>query len=349
MATATATSPAQNTVTPGFRPSELLTPSAFPHPVGRLEIRETNLSWVIFTGPYAYKIKKLVKLDFIDTSALETRRHLCEEELRLNQRQAADLYMDVVAITRDAGRVRIGGQGGIIEYAVRMKQFDASEELSALLEHRTVSTQCIADFGERLAEFHASAPRAPCALDYLHTEQLHDAVLGNLAILLSHLDAVANLPEMGALIDWTHDFLHDSLTQLRMREQSGFIRECHGDLHARNVVRWHGRLVPFDCLEFDPKLRWIDVMNDTAFMVMDLVAHGRRDLAFAFLNSYLERTGDYNGVRLLPFYAVYRALVRAMVDSLGAGPYFEHREEFRRRLRMRVKTASAFIRGPAPV
>jgi predicted kinase len=228
------------------------------------------------------------------------------------------------------------------------KQFDASEELSALLEHGTESPQDIADFAERLAEFHASAPRAPCALDYLHTEQLHDAVLGNLAILLSHLDADTNLPEMGALIDWTHDFLHDSLAQLRTREQSGFIRECHGDLHARHVVRWGGRPVPFECLEFDPKLRWIDVMNDAAFMVMDLVAHGRRDLAFAFLNSYLERTGDYDGIRLLPFYAVYRALVRAMVDSLGAEHDLNHREEFRRRLRMRVKTASAFIRGPAP-
>src|ERR1700730_11235261 len=309
MATATATSPAQNTVTPGFRPSELLTPSAFPHPVGRLEIRETNLSWVIFTGPYAYKIKKLVKLDFIDTSALETRRHLCEEELRLNQRQAADLYVDVVAIARDAGRVRVGGQGGIIEYAVRMKQFDASEELSALLEHGTVSPQDIADFAERLSEFHASAPRASCALDYLHTEQLHDAVLGNLAILLSHLDADTNVPQLGALIDWTHDFLHDSHAQLRMREQSGFIRECHGDLHASNVVRWRGRLVPFDCLEFDPKLRWIDVMNDISFLFMDLVSHERADLGFAFLNGHLEVTGDYAGLRLIRFYAIYRALV----------------------------------------
>jgi aminoglycoside phosphotransferase family enzyme/predicted kinase len=339
---------AQDTVVPGFTPSELLTPSAFPHAIDRLAIRETNLSWVILTGPYAYKIKKSVELNFIDTSTLETRRHLCEEELRLNQRQAADLYMDVIAITRDADGVRVGGHGGIIEYAVRMKQFDSSEELSALLERGTVSTQDIVDFAERVAEFHASAPRAPCALEYLHTEHLHDAVLGNLAILLSHLDADTRLPEIGSLIDWTHDFLHDSLTHLHTREQSGFIRECHGDLHARNVVRWRGRLIPFDCLEFDPKLRWIDVMSDVAFMVMDLGAHGRRDLEFSFLNSYLEHTGDYDGVRLLPFYAVYRALVRAMVDSLGAEHDLDHREEFCRRLRMRVKTASAFIRGPAP-
>ncbi len=133
-----------------------------------------------------------------------------------------------------------------------------------------------------------------------------------------------------------------------MREQSGFIRECHGDLHARNVVRWRGRLLAFDCLEFDPNLRWIDVINDVAFMVMDLVAHGRRDLAFSFLNAYLERAGDYDGVSLLPFYAVYRALVRAMVDSLGAEQEPSHREEFRRRRRSRVGTAADFINGAAP-
>jgi len=348
MVTVSAADSAQNAGSPGFIPTDILTPSAFPHPVGRLEVRETNLSWVILTGAYAYKIKKSVKLDFIDASTLANRKHLCEEELRLNQRLAPDLYMDVIAVTRDPEAVRVGGHGQIIEYAVRMKQFEASEELSALLERGTVSSQELATFAEQLAKFHARAPQALCGSDYLYTGQLHDAVLGNLAILLSHLDGDTALPEMGILIDWTHDFLHDSLAQLHMREHSGFIRECHGDLHARNVVRWRGRLLAFDCLEFDPKLRWIDVMNDVAFMVMDLVAHGPKDLTFSFLNAYLEHTGDYDGVRLLPFYAVYRALVRAMVDSFGAEQDSSHREEFRRRLRLRVKTAAAFINGAAP-
>jgi hypothetical protein len=129
---------------------------------------------------------------------------------------------------------------------------------------------------------------------------------------------------------------------------TGAIRVCHGDLHARNVVRWYGQLVAFDCLEFDPNLRWIDVMNDVAFLVMDLTAHGRKDLAFAFLNAYLERTGDYAGVRHLSFYSVYRALVRAMVDSLGAEKDSRHRQEFQVRLRMRVKAAAAYVNRSAP-
>jgi uncharacterized protein len=333
---------------PGLMPADLLTPSAFPHPVGQLELRETNISWIVLTGSYAYKIKKCVDLGFIDTSTLSKRKYLCEEELRLNRRLASDLYVDVVAVTRDAAGVRVGGVGQIIEYAVRMKQFDTAEELSALLDRDAVNAQEIVDLASDIAAFHASAPQSPPGPDYVYTQQLHDAVLGNMAILLAHLDADTQLSELGTLIDWTHDYLHSSLSRLRHREQSGFIRECHGDLHARNVVRWRGRLMPFDCLEFDPNLRWIDVMNDVAFLVMDLMAHGRRDLGFIFLNSYLEHTGDYNGVRLLPFYAVYRALVRAMVDSIGAECTLAQREEFRRRLRMRVKTAAAFISAPSP-
>jgi uncharacterized protein len=348
MASITAVDSARCGASSGFTPAEILTPSAFPHPVTRLDVCETNISWVILTGPFAYKIKKSVQLDFIDSSTLARRRHLCEEELRLNRRLAADLYVNVVAITREADGVHIAGHGPIVEYAVRMRQFEASQELSALLGHGAVSRQEFVDLAQRLARFHETAAKAPVSKDFPHTEQLHDAVLGNLATLLCHLDAETALPEMSFLVDWTHDYLHDSLAQLRLREQSGAIRECHGDLHARNVVRWGGHLVPFDCLEFDPNLRWIDVMNDVAFLVMDLTAHGRKDLAFAFLNAYLEWTGDYDGVRHLSFYSVYRALVRAMVDSLGAEKDLGHRQEFQNRLRMRVKAAAAYVKRSVP-
>jgi uncharacterized protein len=331
-----------------FSPTDLLNFSAFPHPVTRLELHETNISWVILTGLFAYKIKKCVQLGFIDTTTLARRRFLCEEELRLNRRLAADLYVDVVAITRDAAGLHVGGDGLIVEYAVRMKQFEASQELSALLDRGAVSAQEMVDLAQRLARFHELAPKAPVSRDFPCTQYLHDAVLGNLAILLSHLDADAALPELGVLIDWIHDYLHDSLEQLRARESSGCIRECHGDLHAHNVVRWRDQLVPFDCLEFDPHLRWIDVMNDAAFLLMDLMARGRKDLACIFLNAYLERTGDYRGVRHLAFYSVYRALVRAMVDSIGAEHDGARRLDFLARLRARVRTAAAYIDRPAP-
>lgn len=347
MVIATSASPQTQAFARTFVPTDLK-PTAFPHAVTALQVRETNISWVILTGPFAYKIKRPVRLDFIDTSTLARRHELCNEELRLNRRLAAELYVDVVAITENGDGPRIGGSGEVLDYAVRMRQFDSSQELLSLLERGEVTAHDVTDLAGRIAEFHEASPRAPFDPSFPHTAHLHDAVLGTLATLLSHLDCVPATSEISLLIDWTHDYLHDGLAQLRSREQGGAIRECHGDLHARNVVKWNGRLLPFDCLEFDPKLRWIDVMNDVAFLVMDLGAHGRKDLAFSFLNAYLERTGGYAGVRHLSFYAVYRALVRAMVDALAAGCDTDHARENRERLRQRLEAAVSYAQqGPA--
>lgn len=332
---------------PEFAPANILRPAAFPHPVQDLRLRETNLSWIILTGPYAYKIKKSVAFSFVDQSTLEKRKVLCEDELRLNQRLAGDLYEAVVPITRVGEELQIGGVGAVVDYAVKMKQFEATQELSALLEDRAVDAAEIVSLAARLADFHQSLPKAVGA-DLQATQQLHDAVLGTLATVLCHLDEGTRSPELGTVIDWIHDFLDDSLFLLSRRERDGHIRECHGDLHARNIVRWHGQLIPFDSLEFDPKLRWIDTMNDVAFLFMDLASHNRRDLAFDFLNAYLSRTGDYYGVRLLRFYSIYRALIRAMVDLLAAENLTASRDAYRHQARLRLNTATALLDAPHP-
>jgi hypothetical protein len=330
-----------------FDISELLRPEAFAHAVSGTELKETHISWVVRTGSFAYKVKKPVKLDFIDASTLERRRFLCEEELRLNRRLAPALYIDVVPITRAQGRLRVDGAGPAVEYAVRMNQFAASDELPSLLEHRDIEVAQIAALGETLAHFHLKAAVAPPKRTPERTEQMYDSVLGNLAQLLAHLDLPQPAGHLGRLVDWTHDRADVLEPIFQMREQGGFIRECHGDLHAANIVRHLGRLVPFDCIEFDPKLRWIDVMSDIAFLVMDLASHGRGDLASALLSRYLEVTGDYDGVRVLPFYAVYRALVRAKVDALMIERVPARAAEFRERLQQRLKAAQAWT-APEP-
>src|SRR5271166_6668972 len=332
----------------GFCIEELLSAAVFPHEVARLQLRETHISWVILTGPFAYKVKKGIKLDFCDATTLARRRSLCEEEIRLNRRLAADLYTDVVPITRDPSGLRIGGTGPTVEYAVRMKQFDASEEMHALLSRFEISIAEVTRLADRLAKFHTEVPRAPGPDAFDYVERLRGTVLGNIAILLAHLDSISQFPEMSRLIDWTHDTLHQRAAELRERHARGFIRECHGDLHARNIVRWQGELTPFDCLEFDPRLRQVDVMNDIAFLVMDLAAHGRRDLAGAFLSRYAERTGDYRGIRLLPLYAVDRALVRAMVDALAAEQRADRHDELYGKLHGRIRTAVAFTHLATP-
>jgi aminoglycoside phosphotransferase family enzyme/predicted kinase len=326
----------------------LLTPAAYPHATANIELRETHVSWVVLTGPCAYKVKKPVKLDFIDASTLERRRHLCEEELRLNRRFAPEIYLDVVPITTSDGGAAIGGDGTVVDYAVRMQQFAASDELLSLLARDAVHPQQMSALGEFIAQVHLKAEAAPREHAPEQTENLYQAVFGNLAQLLAHLEGADASPRLNSLIDWTHDTAQALEPVLRMREQQGFVRECHGDLHAANIVRLQDRLVPFDCLEFNPDLRWIDVIDDIAFLVMDLVSHERTDLALSLLSRYLEVTGDYDGLRVLPFCAVYRALVRAKVDALTIETVPGRAGEFRKRLQQRIRAASQWTTRERP-
>jgi hypothetical protein len=333
----------------GFRIEALLTPAAFPHAVAQLELRETFISWIILTGEFAYKIKKPVSFDFLDASTLERRRALCDEELRLNRRLAADLYLDVVAVTREPGGLRIGGSGPVVEHAVRMRQFAPTDELAHQLAHANLPAADFLAFGMRLAQFHRAAAVAAADSPYGGYDEVLNQVLGNLAALIGTLSGDKDLKLLARLTDWTNAATAALEPLIRLRKASGAVRECHGDLHARNIVRWRGELTPFDCLEFEPALRWIDVASDVAFLFMDLVAHKRMDLAYAFLNGYLEEGGDYEGLRLLPFYAIYRALVRAKVDALSARTAStEVAAGLRARLADRLTVAARFLNPPEP-
>jgi len=324
---------------------KLLTPRAFRHPAERIELRETHISWVILTGDWAYKIKKPVHLDFIDASTLALRQHLCNEELRLNRRFAPEIYREVTAITRDADGWIVGGDGVPVEYCVRMKQFSPDSELLALLDDEQVVVEEIGALGELVGHFHVQAPVLPQA-DAPENSRGRLAVLANLAELSEQMQPIASV--MRRLIHWTETASQKLEEQLSSRERSGYVRECHGDLHAANIVRSGDRLVPFDCLEFNPGLRWIDVMNDIAFLAMDLASHRRMDLVCALLSRYLEVTGDYSGLRLLPYFAVHRALVRAKIDTLMMQQVPQRQEEFNDRRNRRLQAADTWIQPASP-
>ena len=302
-----------------FSIDALVDPAAFPHSVTKLELRETHISWIVLTGLYAYKIKKPVRFPFLDASTLERRRWLCEEELRLNRRFAPDLYVDVVPIASVDGKLAVGGTGQPVEFAVRMHQFDPSQELAARLDQHAVTPDDMRSIASQVADSHRRAAVAPVAGSFGNFEKIRAPMLDNFSLLRSHLHGANELGQLDQLAGWTADALTRLEPALRARLHSGMVRECHGDLHARNIVRWRQSWFPFDCLEFDPDLRWIDVISDVAFLYMDLVSRHRADLASAFLSRYLEETGDYAGLRLLPLYCAYFALVRAKVDALGAG------------------------------
>lgn len=334
---------------PRFPFPELLAGSGLPNPVGAVRLVETPISWILLTGEFAYKIKKPVSFDFLDAATLERRRMLCEEELRLNRRLAPDLYLRIVALTRDSNGIRVDGSGPIVEYAVCMREFPAADQFDRRLALGTVPPTDLLAFGARIADFHRDAAIAGTESPYGSHDEVQKQVFENLATLIANLPAEQNLKSLSRLSEWSRAATTTLEPLIRLRKDSGAVRECHGDLHARNLVYWHQTLTPFDCLEFAPALRWIDGMSDTAFLFMDLLAHRRKDLAFAFLNGYLERGGDYEGLRLLRFYAVYRALVRAKVDALGAhSARPEAARDMQEHLAKRLQIAAGFLEPTQP-
>jgi aminoglycoside phosphotransferase family enzyme/predicted kinase len=293
-------------------------PACYPHPAAQVELIETHISWVLLAGDYAYKLKKPVRLPFLDFGTLEARRHFCAEELRLNRRTAAALYLEVVPVVQSARGPRVGGGGEAIEYAVKMRRFSPEALADAMARRGALGPAQADEIAAALARFHADAPCADRASPY-----------GTAADVAAQ--AVANFDQIGALVPAPDAPLAARLARLRAwtggeaarlaaafaaRRAGGFVRECHGDLHLANIAFVGGRALPFDCIEFDPGLRWIDVMSEMAFLFMDLRAHGLAGLAWRALNGWLEASGDYEGVEVLRFYAVYRAMVRAKVACI---------------------------------
>ncbi len=295
----------------------LTEPYRYPHPVDEVTVVETHISYVLLTGEFAYKLKKPLDLGFLDFSTLPQRRHACEEEVRINRRTAPELYLGVWPVTGAPEDPVLKGEGEPFEYLVRMVQFDPDRAGDRCLERGQLEPEHLETLGDRVAALHQKAEIPPEGADYGTLEAIREEQEANLD-QLQELIAVLGIEErrFQALADWVRASLADLGSVIEARRAQGLVRECHGDLHLGNLVLRDGTLVPFDAIEFDPALRFSDVMADVAFAWMDLKARGRRDLGVAFLNRYLERAGDYPGLRLLPFYTVYRALVRAKVSAL---------------------------------
>jgi len=295
----------------------LQNPALYPHPVDGFKLIETHISWVLLTGSYAYKIKKPLDLGFLDFSSLAKREHYCREELRLNSRLAPDIYLEVIAISGNVTQPELGGLGKTIEYMIKMRQFQPDNTFDHLLLDGLLSGAHIKQTATIIADFHAQLPCAGANTLLGCPESILVPVQENFR-QIEPLGDIAGPSILQPLNDWSTQ-QHAELAPIFMqRKQKGFIRECHGDLHLGNLALIDNRVVPFDGIEFNPALYWIDVVSEVAFLVMDLQSKQRHDLAYQFLNVYLQQTGDYSGLKLLRFYLVYRAMVRAKVDAIRA-------------------------------
>ena len=293
----------------------LASPAAYAHPAESLAHIETHASHVFLAGEFAYKLKKPVAMGFLDFSTLERRRFFCAEELRLNRRLAPDIYQKVVPIAGTPAAPRVEGPGQALEWAVKMRRFPQEASLS----RQQVTPDMVDRIADRIARFHQTIPASGPEQAYGSPAAVLEPMLANFTALRQADLGVREACRLAIIEAWTQDWFSALSGLIERRRLGGRVRECHGDLHRGNIADDHGHLIIFDGIEFNPNLRWIDTINEVAFLVMDLAEGGEPALARRFLNRYLERVGDYDGVALLDLYQCYRATVRAKVTAIRLG------------------------------
>lgn len=292
----------------------LLTPTAYPHHAEKIALVQTQMSFVFLTGDYAYKVKKPVDLGYLDYTTLEKRRHFCHQEVMLNRRLCPEVYLDVVPITEEEGKISIEEKGKVIEYAVKMRQLPEHRMMDNLIRNGQLSKEMVEQVAQRVAEFHQKAETNERIASYGDLTNLMTNTEENFAQTEKYIGISISKEKCDAIKSYTRGFIDERASLFRQRAKKGKIKDCHGDLHAAHVC-FTNPICIFDCIEFNDRFRYSDVANEIAFLAMDLDYHERSDLSRHFVEAYVETCGDREILKLLDFYKCYRAYVRGKVES----------------------------------
>ena len=301
---------------------QMLQPEFYPHPVeSPIQLMQTHVSYVLLTGDFAYKVKKPVDFGFLNYSTLEKRQHFCAEELRLNQRAAAPLYLEALPIAQQGDRFILGDSEAVdtVEYTVKMRQFPQATLLSHLFEQGGLTEDLLRKLAEAIADFHLKAETDDYIRNFGTVENVRQSIDENYEQTVGFIGGPQTQQQFDETKAYTDNFFATQAALLQQRMNQGKIRACHGDLHLNNICYWQDELLLFDCIEFNEPFRFVDVMFDIAYIIMDLTVQGRQDLAAIFLSHYVECTGDWEGLQVLPLYVSRQSYVRAKVTSFLLG------------------------------
>jgi len=296
----------------------LLDPGAYPHRPATVRLVQTHISCVFLAGDEVFKLKKPVRFSFLDFSTLERRRHFCEEEVRLNRRLAPDVYLGVVPITRDAARYRVGGDGEVVDYAVRMRHLPDDRLLRQLVTTGSADAALMATIAAKMAAFHASAAADPTVELDDAVDDLSRTMRENVAALAPFTNELRAADDLETLQRLLLSGVHLRGETLRARQRAGRVRDCHGDLRPDHICCTDA-LPIFDCIEFSPRIRHCDVASEMAFLAMELEFLGARPLGGTLIDAYVTASGDRELPDVLPIFQAHRALIRAMVAALTSG------------------------------
>lgn len=319
----------------------LSTPTAFPHPTGQIELRQTHMSLVFLAGPFAYKIKKPVNLGFADFSTLELRKHFCHEEVRLNRRLAPKVYLGAVPITSDGAGLSVEGRGNVVEWAVKMRRVPQEASLEYHLARGDIDADIVGRLARWLVDFYAHAESGEHVSAFARFEAVARNARENFQQTADQIGKTVSATVFRRLRELTERSLQENRQLIQNRASDNIPCDTHGDLRSEHVYLltearryasgWpdefpasrescdHEEFAAIDCIEFAERFRFADPVSDIAFLAMDLIFHGRRDLATALIEEYFSTSQDKPGRALLPFYMAYRAAVRAKVEGIQSG------------------------------
>jgi aminoglycoside phosphotransferase family enzyme len=305
----------------------LLKPETYAHHPQKVELVQTQMSFLFLTGDYVYKVKKPVNLGYLDYTTLEKRRFFCQQEIELNRRLCPDTYLEVVPIISRQGQISLGGEGEIIEYAVKMKQLPADRMMDKLLPQNMVTEEMVVRVAEKLAAFHDKARTSPEISAYGKLEAIKINTDENFTQTEQYIDVSIPSNKYNKIKAYTDNFLESNKSLFDKRVKEGKIKDCHGDLHAAHVCLANGICI-YDCIEFNDRFRYGDVASEVAFLAMDLDRFRHADLSQAFVDAYVRFSRDKELPQLLNFYKCYRAYVRGKVSSFMLDdPYISAEEK----------------------
>jgi aminoglycoside phosphotransferase family enzyme len=305
----------------------LLSPEAYPHKPQRIELVQTQMSFIFLAGEYVYKIKKPVNLGYLDYTTLEKRHFFCHQELKLNRRLCPDAYLAVVPIIKEKDGLRIEGQGKAIEYAVKMRQLPRERMMDVLLPRGQVTLGMVRRVAEKLAGFHKKAETSQEIIVFGKLDIIRQNTDENFGQTKKYIGTSITAGEYQHIKDYTNDFIDSnaSLFDKRVREEK--IKDCHGDLHAAHVC-FTDDICIYDCIEFNDRFRYSDVASEIAFLAMDLDRYRQAGLSQHLVSTYVQLSHDEDILKLLNFYKCYRAYVRGKVESFKLDdPYIPEEEK----------------------
>ncbi|WP_429885087.1 AAA family ATPase [Geoalkalibacter halelectricus] len=294
----------------------LMKPQAYPDAPEKVEFTETHVSRLYFTRNFVYKVKKPVDFGFLNFTTLDRRRFYCEEEVRLNRRFCPDTYLGIKEIRRDSGGIHLNGQGEILDYAVWMKRLPAARMLDHLIEARSPELEAVMPaLGALLARIEEQAQICRENSGMSNLDEVRRNWRENFDQIAPFVGRTLVAPTLDLCRRYVDGFLQANAALLLQREADGYVRDGHGDLHAEHICLTDPVRI-YDCIEFNRRFRVADIAADLAFLLMDLEVRGRRDLAAALLEGYVNSAApDPELGTLLPFYKIYRAFVRGKVES----------------------------------